>query len=76
MARSATGVVRVTAIRLLIWFSSNHPAVACGRGCPSLSKEGRLKAESRDRNYLMKIAIFLRTLHRARSSVAAKLLSR
>ncbi len=55
MARSATGVVRVAAIPLLIWLfrdRPNHPAVACGRGFPSLSKEGSLSAEFRDRNQL------------------------
>ena len=43
MARSATGVVRVVAISLLIWHSviaRTTPAVAYGRGFPSLSKEG------------------------------------
>jgi len=45
VARGATGVVRVAAIPLLIWLFreySNHP--------PSLSKEGSLSAEFRDRN--------------------------
>ena len=31
---------------------SNHPAAACGRGFPSLSKEGSFSGEFRDRNYL------------------------
>jgi hypothetical protein len=29
---------------------SNHPAAVCGRGFPSLSKEGNFSAEFRDRN--------------------------
>ncbi len=53
MARSGTGVVRLAAIPLLIWLfrnRSNHPAVAGGRGFRSLSKEGTLMVEFRDRN--------------------------
>jgi len=58
VARSATGVVRVVAIPLLIWHSvtaRTTPAVAYGRGFPSLSKpyprRGALRAEFRDRNW-------------------------
>ncbi len=53
MACSAAGVVGVPAIPILAWLfqdCSNHPAAACGCGCPSLSKEGGLLAEFRDRN--------------------------
>ena len=45
MVGSATGVVGLAAIRRLIWplcDRSNHPAVACGHGFPSLSKEESL----------------------------------
>jgi hypothetical protein len=48
VAQRATGVVRVGAISLRIWLfreRSKHPAVACGRGFSSLSKEGSLSAE-------------------------------
>ena len=31
------------------------PAVACGRGFPSVSKEGTLSAEFRDRNQLREL---------------------
>jgi hypothetical protein len=51
VARSAAGVVGVAAIPIRVWLfkdGSNHPAAACG--CPSLSKEGSLLAEFRDRN--------------------------
>jgi hypothetical protein len=53
VARSATGVVGVAAIPLLIWLSATvrtTPAVAYGRGFPSLSKEGNLVIEFLDRN--------------------------
>ena len=53
MARSATAVVRVAAIPLLIWLFRDRrttPAVACGHGFPSLSKAGNFSAEFRDRN--------------------------
>ena len=49
MARNGTGVVRVAAIPLRIWIfrdRSNHPRRACGRGFPSLSKEGSRKKPS------------------------------
>jgi len=52
VARSATEVVRVAAIPLLIWLFAatvrTTPAVACGRGFP-LSKEGNFRAEFCDR---------------------------
>ncbi len=60
MARSAAGVVRVAAMPVLAWpfqDCSNHPAAACG--CPSLSKEGSLLAEFRDRNQLALLSKFL-----------------
>jgi hypothetical protein len=54
VARSGTGVVRVAAIPLLIWLCrrcSNHAAAASSRGFPSLSKEGTLIVDFRDRNW-------------------------
>ena len=45
---SSVGVVLVSATPLLIWFfgnGSNHPAAGCGRGFPSLSKEGSLNPD-------------------------------
>ena len=50
-----TGVVGVAEIPLLIWLSATvrtTPALADGRGLPSLSKEGNFGAESRDRDQL------------------------
>jgi hypothetical protein len=48
----------VPAILLLIWLAAavrTTPAVACGRGFPSLSKEGSLgSTEFRERNQLAK----------------------
>ena len=46
VARSATGVVRVAAIPLLIWLSGSvrtTPTMACGHGFPSLLKEGSVR---------------------------------
>jgi hypothetical protein len=53
MALRAMGVVRVGETPLLVWLlrdRSNHPAAACGRRFPSLSKEENSIAEFRDRN--------------------------
>ena len=53
MVLYAMGVVRVAQTPLLVWpfhDRSNHPAAACGRCFPSLSKEGSPRAEFRDRN--------------------------
>ena len=51
MARSGTGVVRLSAIPLLTWLSATvRTAAASGRGFPSLSKEGTPIFGFRDRN--------------------------
>ena len=50
MARSATGVVRRHGSPRLMGFfptPSNHPPRPCGRGFPSLSKEGSFTTETR-----------------------------
>jgi len=60
VARSAAGVVGIAALPLLGWpfqECSNHPATACGCGCPSLPKEGSPFAELRDRNQLEPFAV-------------------
>ncbi len=53
MALRAMGVVQVFENPLLVSLSqdlSNHPAAACGCCFPSLSKEGSLISQFRDRN--------------------------
>ena len=43
-------MIAVILPRAVLPIRSNHPAAACGSGFPSLSKEGILIAEFRDRN--------------------------
>lgn len=53
MALCAMRVVRAAETALRVWLfhvQSNHPAAACRRCLPSLSREGSQFSEFRDRN--------------------------